>query len=73
IFYYPKQWLKPCNFIVGTLVSVNFIDLQDGISTKKIPFRESLNSPYRMGDEVSLSWVEGRCSSTMSRLGGSNM
>jgi hypothetical protein len=73
VIYYPKQWLKPCNFIAGTLVSINFIDLLNGISTQRVPFRELLNSPYCVGDEVSLSCIDRRCSSTMSRLGGSNM
>ena len=65
--------VKTLQFIAGTLVSINFIDLRDGTQSHRISFRESFNSAYCVGDEVSLPRTKGRCSGSLPRLGCTNL
>ena len=73
LFYYLKNWLKPCNFIAGTLVSINFIDLQNGIIQDRLAFRKSSERTHCVGDEVSLPCTDRRCSGSLSRFSCADM
>lgn len=72
-FYYLKNWLKPCNFIAGTLVSINFIDLQNGIIQDRVAFRKSNERTHCVGDEVPLSCFDRRYSGSLSGFGSADM
>ena len=73
LFYYLKNWLKPCNFIAGTLVSINFIDLQNGIIQDRVAFRKSNERTHCVGDEVPLSCFDRRYSGSLSGFGRADM
>ncbi|MEY1640588.1 hypothetical protein, partial [Tenuifilum osseticum] len=68
-----RNWLKPCNFIAGTLVSINFIDLQNGNIQDWLSFCKSVERPYRVGDEVSLPCIDRRRTGSLSRFSCTGM
>jgi len=52
---FSSKWLKPCNFIAATLVSIKLLDLQYGRIQKNEPHCKSVDRSSSMGNKVSLS------------------